>query len=174
MSVNVLQPWVLILLPLLLPIFFFLGRPRMARLPRWLRRSALGTRLAIVTLIVLSLSQPLRDAKDIVVRDPGGKSVVFPITAAGKGKAVPYSSTELVGRYAVAQRGEKGPLSQSWFTVNAGEESHSDIRPRTFPIQLATGPLGDLASAINRELWPYLAALGLGVLSLEWLVYVRR
>ncbi|HEY3110035.1 MAG TPA: VWA domain-containing protein [Chloroflexota bacterium] len=59
MSVNVLQPWVLVLLPLLLPIFFFLGRPRMARLPRWLRRSALGTRLAIVTLIVVALSQPL-------------------------------------------------------------------------------------------------------------------
>src|SRR5918911_493568 len=59
MSVNFLQPWVLILLPLLLPIFFFLGRPRMARLPRWLRRAALGTRLAIVTLIVVGLSQPL-------------------------------------------------------------------------------------------------------------------
>jgi hypothetical protein len=118
--------------------------------------------------------QPLRDAKDIVVRDPSGKSVVFPITAAGRGKAVPFSQTELVGRYAVAQRSEKGALSQSWFTVNAGEESHSDIRPRTYPVQVATGPLGDLTSAINRELWPLLAALGLGVLSLEWLFYVRR
>ena len=118
--------------------------------------------------------QPLRDARDIVVRDPSGKSVVFPITAAGKGKAVPFSQTELVGRYAVVQRGEKAPLSQSWFTVNAGEESHSDIRPRTFAVQFATGPLGDLASAINRELWPYLAAIGLGVLALEWVVYVRR
>src|SRR5919198_565471 len=59
MSVNFLQPWVLVLLPLLLPLFFLLGRPRMARLPRWLRRSALATRLAIVTLIVVALAQPL-------------------------------------------------------------------------------------------------------------------
>lgn len=118
--------------------------------------------------------QPLRDARDIVVRDPGGKSFVFPITAQGKGKAIPFVQTELVGRYAVAQRGEKGPLSQSWFTVNAGEESRSDIRPRTFPPQTASGALGAIGNAVNRELWPYLAALGLGFLSLEWLAYVRR
>src|SRR5207245_987765 len=31
----------------------------MARLPSWLRRAALGTRLTIVTLVVLALSQPL-------------------------------------------------------------------------------------------------------------------
>jgi Mg-chelatase subunit ChlD len=58
-SINVLQPWLLLLLIPLLPMFFFLGRPRMARLPVWLRRAALGTRLAMVTLIVLALSQPL-------------------------------------------------------------------------------------------------------------------
>lgn len=59
MSINFLQPWFLLLLPILLPAFFFLGRPRMARLPSWLRRAALGTRLAIVSLVVLALSQPL-------------------------------------------------------------------------------------------------------------------
>jgi hypothetical protein len=73
MSVNLLQPWVLVLLPLLLPLFFFLGRPRMARLPRWLRRSALGTRLLIVTLIVVALSQPL------LGRTSESVSVVFAI-----------------------------------------------------------------------------------------------
>src|SRR4051812_36860209 len=59
MSINVLQPWVLLLLPLLLPFFFLLGRRRMSRLPSWLRRAALGTRLAIISLIVLALAQPL-------------------------------------------------------------------------------------------------------------------
>lgn len=59
MSINLLQPWFLLLIPILLPIFFVLGRPRMARLPTWLRRAALGTRLMIVTLVVLALSQPL-------------------------------------------------------------------------------------------------------------------
>src|SRR5213076_3127405 len=59
MSVNILQPWVLLLLVPLLPAFFLLGRPRMSRLPSWLRRAALGTRLLIVTLIVMALSQPL-------------------------------------------------------------------------------------------------------------------
>lgn len=118
--------------------------------------------------------QPLRASRDIVVRDPAGKSFVFQIAATGRGKAIPYTQTELVGRYAVAQRGEKGTLSQSWFTVNAGEESHSDIRPKAHPPQSATASVGELGNAINRELWPWLAALGLGVLSLEWLVYVRR
>jgi hypothetical protein len=118
--------------------------------------------------------QPLRDAKDIVVRDPAGKSFVFPITVAGKGKAIPFVQTDLVGRYAVQQRGEKGPLSQSWFTVNAGEEAHSDIRPKTFPPQAAANALSSVASAVNRELWPYLGGLALALLSLEWLVYVRR
>src|SRR5687768_17371798 len=59
MSLTFLNPWILVLLPILLPLFFFLGRPRMARLPGWLRRAALGTRLAIVTLFVLGLAQPL-------------------------------------------------------------------------------------------------------------------
>src|SRR5579885_1358732 len=31
----------------------------MSRLPAWLRRAALGTRLTIVTLVVLALAQPL-------------------------------------------------------------------------------------------------------------------
>lgn len=59
MSINLLQPWVLFLLPVLLPAFFLVGRPRMSRLPAWLRRAALGTRLTIVTLVVLALAQPL-------------------------------------------------------------------------------------------------------------------
>ncbi len=40
--------------------------------------------------------------------------------------------------------------------------------------QVSSGGLGDLSNAINRELWPYLAVAVLAVLSLEWLVYVRR
>lgn len=59
MSINFLQPWFLLLLPILLPFFFVVGRPRMARLPSWLRRGALGTRLVIVGLVVMALSQPL-------------------------------------------------------------------------------------------------------------------
>ncbi len=118
--------------------------------------------------------QPLRDAKDIVVRDPSGKSVVFPITPANKGKAIPFSQTEQIGRYLLLQRGDKGPLSQSWFTVNGGDEQRSDVRPRTYPAQVAQNPPGSLLSAVNLELWPYVAGLVLVVLSAEWLVYARK
>src|SRR6266511_4203838 len=59
MSLTFLNPLALLLLLVLLPLFFLLGRPRMARLPTWLRRAALGTRLAIVSLLVLGLAQPL-------------------------------------------------------------------------------------------------------------------
>ena len=118
--------------------------------------------------------QPLRDAKDVVVRDPSGKNYVFPVTAASRGKAIPFVQTELVGRYAVLQRGDKGALAQTWFTVNAGDEAHSDIKPRTFQPQTAPMSVGSLANAVSWEMWPLLAALGLGVLAAEWLVYVRR
>jgi hypothetical protein len=118
--------------------------------------------------------QPLRDAKDIVVRDPNGKSFVFPINANNKGKAIPFAQTDLIGRYLLVQRGEKGTLQQSYFTVNGGDEQRSDVRPRTFQAQVATGQLPGLLSAVNLELWPYLAGLALAVLAVEWLVYVRR
>ena len=91
-----------------------------------------------------------------------------------EGQGVPYSQTEQVGRYLLVQRGEKGPLSQSWLTVNAGDEQRSDVRPKTFAAQVAQNPRGSLLSAVNRELWPYLAGAGLVVLTLEWLVYAMR
>lgn len=118
--------------------------------------------------------QPLRDARDVFVRDPNGKNYQFAITEATKGKAIPFVQTELIGRYAVIQRGEKGALSQGWFTVNAGDEAHSDIRPRAFPAQVASAAFGTLESAVSWEMWPLLAVLGLGLLATEWLVYVRR
>jgi Ca-activated chloride channel family protein len=118
--------------------------------------------------------QPLRDARDVFVRDPNGKNYQFAVTEATKGKAIPFVQTELIGRYAVVQRGEKAALAQSWFTVNAGDESHSDIRPRAFQPQAATASFGTLASAVSWEMWPLLAVVGLGVLAAEWLVYVRR
>src|SRR5262249_44003121 len=107
--------------------------------------------------------QPLRDAKDVVVRDPGGKNYVFTVTTANKGKAIPFGQTEQVGRYAVVQRGEKGALAQSWFTVNAGDEATSDIRPRSFQPQVASRTLDSIASAVSWEMWPLLAAVGLGI-----------
>ena len=118
--------------------------------------------------------QPLREARDVFVRDPNGKNYQFAVTAATKGKAIPFVQTELIGRYAVVQRGDKAALAQSWFTVNAGEEAHSDIRPRAFQPQVATASFGTLASAVSWEMWPLLAVLGLGVLAIEWLVYARR
>lgn len=118
--------------------------------------------------------QPLRDAKDVVVRDPGGKSFVFPINASNQGRAIPFSQTDTIGRYLLVQRGEKGPLLQSWFTVNGGDEQRSDVRPKTFQTQVASNPISGLLSAVNLELWPYLAGLALLVLGVEWLVYVRR
>jgi hypothetical protein len=118
--------------------------------------------------------QPLREAKDVIVRDPNGKNYVFTVAAANTGKAIPFVQTEPIGRYAVVQRGEKGALAQSWFTVNAGDEEHSEIRPRTFQPQIASRTLDTIASAVSWEMWPLLAAVGLGILAIEWLFYVRR
>ena len=137
----------------------------------WLGPNAGSSTLAAGQSINL---QPLRDARDVLVRDPNGKSYVFPITDTTRGRAIPFAQTDLIGRYAVVQRGEKGPLSQGWFTVNGGEEDHSDIRPRTFAPQSASSIMSSALNAVNLELWPYLAAIALAFLAIEWIVYVRR
>lgn len=100
MSVNVLQPWLLLLLIPLLPMFFVLGRPRMARLPRWLRRAALGTRLAIVTLIVVALAQPL------LGRTSDAVSVVFAVDRSDSVSAESRQAADAFVGQALQQVGE--------------------------------------------------------------------
>ena len=57
MPITFAQPQALGLL-LSLPLFYLVGRDRLARLPVGARRVALATRFAIVSLVVLALAQP--------------------------------------------------------------------------------------------------------------------
>ncbi|TAK24918.1 MAG: VWA domain-containing protein [Chloroflexota bacterium] len=117
--------------------------------------------------------QPVRTARDVVVRDPGGRSYLFTVNTSGQARAIPFSTTDAVGRYAIIHRSDKGSVAQSWFTVNAGDEFQSDTRPKSWPDQRGTGP-ALLSSAVRAEAWPFLVMLGLGLLAIEWYVYARR
>ncbi|TAK24919.1 MAG: VWA domain-containing protein [Chloroflexota bacterium] len=73
MNLSFSNPWLLVALPILLPAFYVIGRGRMARLPAWLRRAALVTRLTIIALLVIALARPL------IGRASGATSVVFAV-----------------------------------------------------------------------------------------------
>src|SRR5215212_352581 len=116
MSVNFLNPWILILVPILLPAFFLLGRPRMARLPRWLRRSALGTRLAIVTLILLALANPL------LGRTSESVSVVFAVDRSESVSAEAQQAAESFVSQALQQTDQSRRAGEVRFGRDAGVE----------------------------------------------------
>jgi len=118
--------------------------------------------------------QPARTAVDVVVRDPTGKTYLFPVNAASRGRAIPFAETQTVGRYAIVQRSATATLSQIWFTVNAGDEVQSDIRPRQLPGATASQGALRLVDGVTWEFWPYLVVAALLLLVTEWFVYARR
>ncbi|HUE76113.1 MAG TPA: VWA domain-containing protein [Chloroflexota bacterium] len=100
MSVQFQNPWVLLLL-LLLPAFYVIGWPRLRRMPAWLRRSAMGLRLIIVTLLILALAQPLfgRQSEDI--------SVVFALDESASITPEARAAAQAFVDQAIAQVNEK-------------------------------------------------------------------
>jgi hypothetical protein len=103
------------------------------------------------------------------VTRPDGHAVKVVTTG---GAPVPFDDTDTPGFYAVEQRGTAG-VARTTFAVNAGGPA-STIAPRE-RIELVSGrqQAGPSASTDFSELWPWLAAAVLLVLTLEWLVFHR-
>ncbi len=86
-----------LLLLLLLPAFYFLGRGRLSLMSPWRRRAVLGVRLASVAAIILALSglsMPLKDAT---------MSVAFVVDASGGISPVTRAQEEDWVRQAISQ-----------------------------------------------------------------------
>ncbi|MBI3075973.1 MAG: VWA domain-containing protein, partial [Deltaproteobacteria bacterium] len=105
--------------------------------------------------------------REVTVTTPDGGSARVGIEK----QAVIYSATDRVGVYTL--RGREG-IRQ--FAVNLLDEEESNLRPRasfTAGERVQAGPTRG-AFELRRELWSYLAALALGLLLLEAVLYVLR
>ncbi len=92
----------------------------MARLPSWLRRAALGTRLTIVSLFVMSLAQPL------VGRTSDTTSVVFAIDRSDSVSAEARSTADNFVHQSLQQLSDKKRAGVVSFARNATVERPVD------------------------------------------------
>src|SRR5438445_750997 len=100
MSIGFLQPWALAGLALL-PFFFVLGRPRLRRLPGWMRHVAMSLRLLIVALVVLALAQP------VIGRTNENVSVIFAVDQSDSIAPETRAQAEMFVQQALSQVNEK-------------------------------------------------------------------
>jgi Ca-activated chloride channel homolog len=104
----------------------------------------------------------------VAVRGPGGAIWQLAVD----GGPVTFTATEQPGLYAVILLGPDGERRAGHFAVNLFSDQESDIYPADV---LQFG--GNIAATSEtdrlgqRELWPWLAAVGLALLALEWSVY---
>ena len=76
-----------------------------------------------------------------------------------------------VGLYGV--RGAVAPMDR--IAVNLLSDQESDIRPiRSLRVNAGDAQAGAVGDAAPLELWPILAAVAIGLLLLEWIVYCAR
>jgi hypothetical protein len=112
--------------------------------------------------------------EEILVASPSGK--VYPMQPGENG--VIFTKTDELGIYAVnyLANGDTQALPPAdFFAVNLFDEAESSIQPAGV-IQVGRSAIPPAAPAElgHREIWPWIAALALLFLLLEWLVYHRR
>ena len=100
------------------------------------------------------------------VRPPGRDPVKVNPDPSG---TLRFPQTDRVGLYAVEVPDRRAEM----FAVNLLDERESDIRPHeevVFSGQ-AVQAASQVAGKANRDVWPYLAALAIALVCLEWFVY---
>lgn len=105
------------------------------------------------------------DVQTTITLPGGGQVTLQPLDGAAE-----FPATDHVGFYDV-HSGNK----QAAFAVNLFSPVASNILPRPLELQ-GGGDVEEVSSVatINREIWPWLVLVALGLLMLEWWVYHRR
>jgi hypothetical protein len=100
---------------------------------------------------------------------PGDKGTK-PLVRNAKGTDAEFSETEKIGFYKVHSDDKIGV-----FAVNLLSQPETDVLAKALNIP-GVGNLEGARSVaqINREIWPWVAAVGLILLLVEWIVYHRR
>ena len=117
--------------------------------------------------VMLPLAQ---DARDVVLERPdGSRQALDP-----KGGGVKIEAADQVGRYTLHQRLARGEETTRSFDVDLFGETEPDIAPRDRPDWPPVAPLEVAADRPGPPIWWPFAALGLALLSAEWLHFIRR
>jgi len=113
--------------------------------------------------------QPDPEAAEIVVTSPDGARHALPV-----GETIPiFAAADQLGVYLVEQFDRSGASLQSAaFVVNLFSEAESDIAPReSVRVGQTEVSAASREEEGRREFWPWLAAVALGVLAVEWWAY---
>lgn len=117
----------------------------------------------------LTLVPPPGVERIVVAAPSGNLYTLFPSAA-----SLTFTNTDETGYYAVNFL-FKDATRAEYFAVNLFDPSESNIRPRaTLRIGQATLAPAAAEQTGLRELWPWLIALALMVLVMEWMVYHRN
>jgi len=113
--------------------------------------------------------RPEIGAEKLIITAPDGTQITLPAS-----ESPLFADTELPGVYLVQQIGRSGnPISpDTFFAVNLFDESESDITPRA-AIRVGQQEVSGTVQGEGRcEFWLWPAMLALGVLIIEWWVYI--
>jgi hypothetical protein len=112
--------------------------------------------------------QPQTDVERIVIASPSNQAYTLPPNQAA------FTQTHELGYYAVNLISADSNTIE-YFAVNLFDDKESNIQPRNV-VQVGQVAVTPTASQQvgQRELWPWLAALALIVLMIEWQVFHRR
>jgi hypothetical protein len=116
--------------------------------------------------------RPMPDADQIVVTSPSGNRTALQPS----GEQVSFAGTDELGLYNVQQSAKGKPLGEpEHFAVNLFNGEESNITPRpdiAFAGSEASTPSTGPAQR-PEEIWPWVLALSLAILSIEWWLYNR-
>jgi hypothetical protein len=122
------------------------------------------------------LLQPRTGAATMRITSPSGVVTDIPVTSGASGSPDPaiYAQTGEAGEYTVQELDSADAVTASGvFVINAGHPVESNLTANPdLPSTLAAAQASpDQGAARQRlgDLWPFLAALALGVLAVEWL-----
>jgi Ca-activated chloride channel homolog len=115
---------------------------------------------------------PENGVTDVTVTRPDGTAVAL---GAEPGRTLTYGDTGEVGLYTVNEKRSGGQTALvSHFAVNAFDPLRSSIAPHSrLDLSGAATAATVPAPASQQDIWPWLAALLLAVLTIEWLVSHR-
>jgi hypothetical protein len=103
------------------------------------------------------------DTENISIRPPRGKWETYPVDS----NPFTYMNTKKVGIYIISENNKRRR-----FTVNLLDESESDIAVPAIDKYVPKSN-GSKKVAAEHPLWPVFLLLGLGVLLIEWVVWLR-
>lgn len=112
----------------------------------------------------------IEDTDEAIVTRPDGE--FFRLEP--QGSSAVFAETGAPGLYRVDLRRGGETVRTEQFVVNLFDPNESAIEPReSVTIGAVTIPRGAREETARREFWPWIAALGLALLLLEWLLYHR-